>query len=88
MNLNTSSISDKRQQASFLRQISRNRETVPERFNTSGICGIMQDNARRRREVMKLDIRQKIDALLDKITSQQKLKRIYNFAKYVYIYTK
>lgn len=37
---------------------------------------------------MKMDIRQKIDALLDKITSQQKLKRIYNFAKYVYIYTK
>lgn len=37
---------------------------------------------------MKMDIRQKIDALLDKITSQQKLKRIYDFAKYVYIYAK
>lgn len=33
-----------------------------------------------------MDTRQKIDALLDKITSQQKLKRIYKFIKYVYIY--
>lgn len=34
------------------------------------------------------DIRQKINALLDKITSEDKLTRIYNFIKYVYIYTK
>ncbi len=34
------------------------------------------------------DIRQKIDGLLGKITSDEQLKRIYNFIKYVYIYTK
>lgn len=32
------------------------------------------------------DIRKKIDALLDRITSAKKLKRIYRFIKYVYIY--
>lgn len=34
------------------------------------------------------DVRRKIDALLDKITSKEQLTRIYNFIKYVYIYTK
>lgn len=34
------------------------------------------------------NIRQKIDALLDKITSAEKLKRIYEFVKYIYIYEK
>ena len=33
-------------------------------------------------------VRHKIDALLDKITSEKQLTRIYNFIKYVYIYTK
>lgn len=63
----------------------------PKSGNHAGTLQHVRDlryNARRRKEVMKLDIRQKIDVLLDKITSQQKLKRIYNFAKYVYIYTK
>lgn len=31
-------------------------------------------------------MRQKIDALLDKITSEDVLKRIYEFIKYIYIY--
>ena len=31
---------------------------------------------------------EEIDALLDKITDQQKLKRIYDFVKYIYICTK
>lgn len=34
------------------------------------------------------NIRQMINALLDKITSKEQLTRIYNFIKYVYIYTK
>lgn len=34
------------------------------------------------------DVRQKINALLEKITSKEQLTRIYNFIKYVYIYTK
>ena len=34
------------------------------------------------------DIRRKINVLLEKITSEDKLTRIYNFIKYVYIYTK
>lgn len=34
-----------------------------------------------------MDIRQRIDALLQKITSQQELERIYRFIKYVYIHT-
>lgn len=32
-----------------------------------------------------MDTRQKIDELLDKITSEQVLKRIYRFVKYLYI---
>lgn len=31
-------------------------------------------------------MRQKIDTLLDKITSEDVLKRIYEFIKYIYIY--
>lgn len=34
---------------------------------------------------MRMDIRQKIDALLQKITSEDQLKRIYRFVKYIYI---
>lgn len=34
------------------------------------------------------NIRQMINVLLDKITSKEQLTRIYNFIKYVYIYTK
>lgn len=34
------------------------------------------------------DIRRKINVLLDKITSEDQLTRIYKFIKYVYIYTK
>lgn len=34
-----------------------------------------------------MGIRQKIDTLLRKITSQQELERIYRFIKYVYIHT-
>lgn len=33
------------------------------------------------------DIRQNIEKLLDKITSEDQLVRIYNFVKYIYIYT-
>nr|DAI77351.1 MAG TPA: replication protein [Caudoviricetes sp.] len=36
---------------------------------------------------MRMDIRQKIDALLQKITSEDQLKRIYRFVKYIYIHT-
>lgn len=36
---------------------------------------------------MRMDIRQKIDALLRKITSEDQLKRIYRFVKYIYIHT-
>ena len=32
------------------------------------------------------ETRKKIDALLDKITSEELLKRIYDFVKYIYIY--
>lgn len=32
------------------------------------------------------EIRQKIDDVLDKITSPELLRRIYKFAQYVYIY--
>lgn len=32
------------------------------------------------------DIRQKIDAMLDKISSVELLKRIYEFIKYIYIH--
>ena len=39
-----------------------------------------------RRKVMRMDIRQKIDALLQKITSEDQLKRIYRFVKYIYIH--
>lgn len=68
-----------------MRPISRNRE-----IGFRGLQRIrdLRYNASRGKEVKKMDIRQKIDALLDKITSQQQLKRIYNFAKYIYIYTK
>lgn len=31
-------------------------------------------------------MRQKVDTLLDKITSEDVLKRIYEFIKYIYIY--
>lgn len=34
-----------------------------------------------------MDIRQKIDALLQKITSESQLKRIYRFVKYIYLHT-
>lgn len=37
------------------------------------------------REGVAMDTRQKIDELLDKITSEQVLKRIYRFVKYLYI---
>ena len=40
-----------------------------------------------RGKVMRMDIRQKIDALLRKITSEDQLKRIYRFIKYIYIHT-
>jgi len=36
---------------------------------------------------MRMDIRQKIDALLLKITSEEQMKRIYRFVKYIYIHT-
>ena len=36
---------------------------------------------------MHMDVRQKLDALLRKITSDQQLNRIYRFAKYIYIHT-
>lgn len=36
---------------------------------------------------MKQDTRQKIDALLQKITKESQLKRIYNFVKYIYIHS-
>lgn len=36
---------------------------------------------------MRMDTRQKIDALLRKITSEDQLKRIYRFIKYIYIHT-
>ena len=36
---------------------------------------------------MRMDIRQKIDALLQKITSEDQLERIYRFVKYIYIHT-
>lgn len=68
-----------------MRPISRNREI---RFRSLQHVRNLRYNASRGKEVKKMDIRQKIDALLDKITSQQQLKRIYNFAKYIYIYTK
>lgn len=35
---------------------------------------------------MRMDIRQKIDALLQKITSEDQLRRIYRFVKYIYIH--
>ena len=34
-----------------------------------------------------MDIRQKIDALLQKITSESQLKRIYRFVQYIYLHT-
>lgn len=68
-----------------MRPISRFREI---RFRGLQHIRDPRYNASRGKEVKKMDIRQKIDALLDKITSQQQLKRIYNFAKYIYIYTK
>lgn len=33
-----------------------------------------------------METRQKIDALLQKITSEDQLKRIYKFIKYIYIH--
>lgn len=36
---------------------------------------------------MRMTTRQKIDALLDKITSQQLLERIYRFVQFIYIHT-
>lgn len=68
-----------------MRRISRNRENG---FGSLQHIRDLRYNASRGKEVKKMDTRRKIDALLDKITSQQKLKRIYNFVKYVYIYTK
>lgn len=68
-----------------MRRISRNRENG---FGSLQHIRDLRYNASRGKEVTKMDTRRKIDALLDKITSQQKLKRIYNFVKYVYIYTK
>lgn len=41
-----------------------------------------------RKEGGDMSIRQKIDAILDKIKSEDKLKRIYEFIKYIHIYTK
>ena len=38
------------------------------------------------REGVAMDTRQKIDELLDKITSEQVLKRIYRFVKYLYMH--
>ena len=38
------------------------------------------------KEAMKMDIRQKIIGLLNKIDSETLLKRIYEFIKYIYIY--
>lgn len=32
------------------------------------------------------ETRKKIDAMLDKIASEELLKRIYDFVKYIYIY--
>lgn len=55
------------------------------RFTTFGNCVIMQGT--KGGDGMN-DIRQKIDLLLGKITSNEQLTRIYNFIKYVYIYTK
>lgn len=37
---------------------------------------------------MMRDIRQKIDAVLDKIESAELLQRIYKFVKYIYIYVR
>lgn len=37
---------------------------------------------------MMRDIRQKIDAVLDKIQSEELLQRIYRFVKYIYIYAR
>lgn len=34
-----------------------------------------------------MDTRQKIDALLQKITSESQLRRIYRFMKYIYLHT-
>lgn len=68
-----------------MRPISRFREI---RFRSLQHVRNLRYNASRGKEVKKMDIRRKIDALLDKITSQQQLKRIYNFVKYVYICTK
>lgn len=36
---------------------------------------------------MKQDTRQKIDALLQKITKESQLERIYAFVKYIYIHS-
>ncbi len=33
-----------------------------------------------------MDTRQKIDALLQKITSESQLRRIYRFIKYIYVH--
>ena len=34
-----------------------------------------------------MDVRHKIDALLQQITSERQLQRIYRFIKYVYLHT-
>lgn len=34
------------------------------------------------------DVRTKINKMLDKIQSKEKLERIYNFIKYIYIHAK
>lgn len=67
-----------------MRLISRFREN---RFGSLQHFRDLRYNASRGKEVTKMDTRRKIDAMLDKITSQQQLKRIYNFVKYVYIYS-
>ena len=79
----TNSIAGLRRQQSVSGIISRFRETGPDRLHSFHNLRYNET----RRKVMRMDIRQKIDALLQKITSEDQLKRIYRFVKYIYIHT-
>lgn len=57
-------------------------ETSADHIRSVEIYGIIKTI---RKAVVRVDTRKKIDNMLDKINSENLLKRIYEFVKYIYI---
>lgn len=58
-------------------------ETSADHIRNVEIYGIIKTI---RKAVVRVDTRKKIDNMLDKINSENLLKRIYEFVKYIYIH--